>query len=42
MEGYIGLFLETGNPTFYVMSKQERPADGPETPEKKGNTSPQG
>ena len=26
MDGYMELFLETGNPAFYMMAKQENPA----------------
>lgn len=39
MDGYIGLFLETGNPTFYMMAKQNE-AKNP--PTHKGETSARG
>jgi len=34
MEGYLGLFFETGNPAFYMMAKQQ------EAEKEKGDAAP--
>ena len=45
MDGYLGLFLETGNPTFYMMAKQGETHAGEnrdQGPRAAGNTDQRG